>query len=91
MSIKVLTASLLISAAFASVAASADDGIANSNDSSIFDRDEASVIIALNDRGIRATGVEEWAGVVRAFVEDEQGHTTFQFFQPDRLEAIERN
>lgn len=47
-----------------------------------------SVVAQLNEKGINATEVEDWSGLVRAYVTQEDGSQTMQFFTPGSLEQV---
>lgn len=47
-----------------------------------------SIVAQLQQRGINATAVEDWSGLVRAFVTLEDGTQTMQFFTPGSLEPV---
>lgn len=48
-----------------------------------------SVLTELQQRGINATAVEDWSGLIRAYVTLEDGSQTMQFFQPGSLEQVQ--
>lgn len=48
-----------------------------------------TVLAELNQRGIRATTVEDWSGLVRAFVTLDDGSQEMQFFRPGSLERVQ--
>jgi len=47
-----------------------------------------SLVARLHDKGIEATSVESWGGLVRAYVIDADGRQTMQFFTPDTLTQV---
>lgn len=49
--------------------------------------DADSVLLRLQQQGVDATSVEEWNGLVRAFVEVD-GRQTMQYFDPDTLAPV---
>jgi len=51
-----------------------------------FDADR--VLRQLQDRGIAATAVEQWNGLIRAYVEVD-GSQIMQYFDPDTLAPVE--
>ena len=53
----------------------------------IFDHEEAAVMGSLTSRGLDVSGVEEWGGLIRAFVVDADGSTTMQFFDKNDLSS----
>ena len=48
-----------------------------------------SVLSQLQQKGINATAVEDWSGLIRAYVTLEDGSQTMQFFQPGSLEQVQ--
>src|SRR5690606_5486515 len=44
-----------------------------------------SIVNRLQAQGVNAASVEEWSGLVRAYVELEDGRQAMQLFTPDRL------
>lgn len=54
------------------------------------DRDRRASLIQtkLNDRGVEAVRVEEWGGLIRAYVAQPEGGTKMQFFEPITLERV---
>lgn len=47
-----------------------------------------TILIRLQQSGVPATSVEEWGGLVRAFVTQPDGSQAMQFFAPDSLEPV---
>ena len=47
-----------------------------------------SVLAQLQQKGINATAVEDWSGLIRAYVTQEDGSQTMQFFKPGSLEQV---
>ncbi|KKB76157.1 hypothetical protein VW29_20625 [Devosia limi DSM 17137] len=47
-----------------------------------------SVLARLQAQGVAATGVEQWGGLVRAYVTLEDGSQVMQFFAPDSLNRV---
>ncbi len=47
-----------------------------------------SVLARLQAQGVAATDVEEWGGLVRAYVTLEDGRQVMQFFAPDSLNRV---
>nr|WP_295883726.1 hypothetical protein [uncultured Devosia sp.] len=43
---------------------------------------------SLRDRGIVTSGFEEWSGLIRAWVPNDQGGTSMVFLDPDTLELV---
>lgn len=48
----------------------------------------SSVLNRLQEKGINATAVEDWSGLIRAYVTLEDGTQTMQFFTPGSLEQV---
>jgi hypothetical protein len=48
-----------------------------------------SVLNQLQQKGINATAVEDWSGLIRAYVTLEDGTQTMQFFTPGSLEQVQ--
>lgn len=48
-----------------------------------------SVIAQLQEKGVNATAVEDWSGLIRAYVTLEDGSQTMQFFKPGSLEQVQ--
>lgn len=48
-----------------------------------------SVLAQLQQKGVNATAVEDWSGLIRAYVTLEDGSQTMQFFKPGSLEQVE--
>jgi len=47
-----------------------------------------SVVLDLRAKGINATEVEEWGGLIRAFVTGENGAQSMQLFTPGTLTQV---
>lgn len=48
-----------------------------------------SVLNRLQEKGINATAVEDWSGLIRAYVTLEDGSQVMQFFTPGSLEQVQ--
>ncbi|KQX38711.1 hypothetical protein ASD04_08640 [Devosia sp. Root436] len=48
-----------------------------------------SVLSQLQQKGVNATAVEDWSGLIRAYVTLEDGSQTMQFFKPGSLEQVQ--
>jgi hypothetical protein len=48
-----------------------------------------SILVQLQQKGINATAVEDWSGLIRAYVTLEDGSQTMQFFTPGSLEQVQ--
>ena len=48
-----------------------------------------SVLTQLQRNGVNATAVEDWSGLIRAYVTLEDGSQVMQFFQPGSLKQVE--
>lgn len=47
-----------------------------------------SILTSLHQKGVNATAVEEWGGLVRAYVTLDNGQQTMELFQPGSLEKV---
>lgn len=47
-----------------------------------------SILAELQQKGVNATAVEDWSGLVRAYVTLEDGSQTMQLFTPGSLEQV---
>lgn len=47
-----------------------------------------SVLAQLQQKGVNATAVEDWSGLIRAYVTLEDGSQTMQFYKPGSLEQV---
>ncbi|MCR6671011.1 hypothetical protein [Devosia ginsengisoli] len=47
-----------------------------------------SVLAQLQQQGVNATSVEDWSGLIRAYVTLDDGTQTMQFFKPGSLEQV---
>jgi len=47
-----------------------------------------SVLAQLQQKGVNATAVEDWSGLIRAYVTLDDGSQTMQFFKPGSLEQV---
>ena len=81
---------LVATAAFAGAAAPAFADVFGEN-ASTESRDFTaySIMTQLHEKGINATAVEEWSGLVRAFVTLEDGSQVMQYFTPGSLEQVQ--
>ncbi|KKC34028.1 hypothetical protein [Devosia psychrophila] len=59
----------------------------NENDT-IVGRSKTLVEVALRERGVVTSGLEEWGGLIRAWVPNEDGGTSMQFFDADTLQPV---
>lgn len=48
-----------------------------------------SIVTRLQQQGVNATAVEEWSGLIRAYVTQADGTQTMQFFVPGSLQPVE--
>jgi hypothetical protein len=60
------------------------------SDRTIHSHWEFSLENALRDRGVATARVEEWGSLIRAFVQNPDGSTSMQFFDPDTLQQVSR-
>ncbi|MCY1546270.1 hypothetical protein D9M68_822590 [compost metagenome] len=49
-----------------------------------------SVLVQLKQKGVNASAVEEWSGLIRAYVTLEDGSQVMQFYKPGSLEQVQR-
>ena len=64
------------------------NGVFGSGDNEAQDWVADSIVTRLQQQGVNATSVEEWGGLVRAYVTLEDGTEVMQFFTPGSLEQI---
>lgn len=76
---------LVTAASLAGIGAPAFAAQSLVNDSSF---DNSTIIARLHDQGVKASAVEEWGDLVRAYVTLEDGTTTMQFFSNDTLTPV---
>lgn len=69
---------------------SSETGSNNSQNEDVGSRAFArqSILARLQAQGVNATSVESWGGLVRAYVVQENGAQTMQFFTPDTLTQV---
>jgi hypothetical protein len=81
---------LVATAAFAGVAAPAFADTTAFGDVTPEMREfvQDNVVAQLNQKGINATEVEDWSGLIRAYVTLEDGTQTMQFYTPGSLELV---
>jgi hypothetical protein len=48
----------------------------------------STIVDRLQEQGVNATSVENWGGLIRAYVVQEDGTEVMQFFAPGSLEQI---
>ena len=51
-------------------------------------RSKFAIETALHDQGVKTTGIEEWSGLIRAWVPNGQGGTSMLFFDADTLQPV---
>ena len=54
----------------------------------IHGRSTFAIESALRDLGVTTSGVEEWGGLIRAWVPNANGGTSMQFFDADTLQPV---
>ena len=47
-----------------------------------------SILAELQQRGVNATAVEDWSGLIRAYVTLEDGSQVMQFYTPGSLQQV---
>ena len=72
----------------AETATGLDDFNGDEMDQSGYDTAAQNILSRLRDKGIDASAVEDWGGLVRAFVTTEDGRQVMQFFAPGSLEQV---
>ena len=65
-----------------------DDYNGDLSDQSSYDTAAQSILSRLRAQGVNATAVENWGGLVRAYVTVEDGHQIMQFFVPETLKQV---
>jgi hypothetical protein len=91
--IALLTAATLVGAAAPAwaepnTATGYDDFNGEELDQSGYDTAAQNIISRLQAQGVNATSVENWGGLVRAFVTLEDGRQVMQLFAPGTLEQV---
>ena len=89
--IKSSIAALLAVVAFSSVAApafAATSLVEHTNDDGDQYISRSDVLARLHENGVNATSVENWNGLVRAFVRLDNGNEVQQFFDRDTLAPV---
>lgn len=82
------TLSIAVSSIVALVGLSVVPTFAEDNGDSINGRSKFAIEAALRDQGVSTSGVEEWSGLIRAWVSDANGGTSMQFFDADTLQPV---
>jgi hypothetical protein len=57
-------------------------------DQSAYETSAQNILSRLHDQGVNATSVEEWGGLVRAFVTQDDGRQVMQFYTPGTLQQV---
>jgi hypothetical protein len=57
-------------------------------DQSAYETSAQTILSRLHDQGVNATSVEEWGGLVRAFVTQDDGRQVMQFYTPGTLQQV---
>lgn len=63
-------------------------GVFGSGDNEAHDWVADTILTRLQQDGVKATSVEEWGGLVRAYVTLEDGSEVMQFYTPGTLDQI---
>lgn len=82
-----LVAAVAVAGAAAPAMADTEGLFYGSSDWQQFQQD--SIVARLQQQGVNATAVEEWSGLVRAYVTQSDGTQTMQFFAPGSLQPVE--
>ena len=67
------------------------DSVFGNTDYTQIDNAKSAVQQELLQKGVKATGVDEWGGYVRADVQLADGTTAVRFFQPGSLVPVDIN
>lgn len=86
--IKNTVIALLAVASVSAVAVPAFAAPIASTDAVTFNWPNDAILADLHDKGVNATSVEEWGGLVRAFVKLDNGAEVMQFFTPGTLNPV---
>lgn len=89
--IKTTVVALVAAVAFAGVAAPAFAATSVFGDDSTPEMREFmadGVVTQLRQQGVNVSGVEDWSGLIRAYVTLEDGTQTMQFYTPGSLEQV---
>lgn len=76
------------SLAGAAAPAYADSAFGDNVSTEMRDFTAASIVSELQQKGINATSVEDWSGLIRAFVTLEDGTQAMQLYTPGSLELV---
>lgn len=82
------TAALVAGVALPAFAAQAPDETDNDNGYLTGEVANDYTLLRLHEKGINATSVEDWNGLVRAFVTKEDGTQAMQLFDADSLAPV---
>jgi len=77
-----------VSSIIAVIGLSVAPTFASDGEDTINGRSKFAIETALQDMGVSTSRVEEWGGLVRAWVSDGNGGTTMQFFETDSLQPV---
>lgn len=61
---------------------------ADEDDEKTHGRWDFAIEAELRDRGVIVSGVEEWGGLIRAWIPNENGGTSMMFIDPDTLMPV---
>jgi hypothetical protein len=88
--IKKTVIALVAAASFAGVVAPAmaDTGAFGDGSPEMREFTADSILSSLQNKGVNATSVEEWGGLVRAYVKLDNGAQAMQLFVPGSLEQV---
>ena len=88
--IALLTAATLVGVAAPAFAESGggQSDFNEEDNSSAYNTAAQNILSRLRDQGVNATSVEQWGGLVRAFVVQEDGRQVMQFFAPGSLQQV---
>lgn len=77
-----------VSSIVALIGLSAIPTLADDAEETINGRSKFAIEVALHDLGVTTSGIEEWSGLIRAWVPNETGGTSMQFFDADTLQPV---
>lgn len=79
---------IILPALIAALAIGGGAASAFASEGKVFDYSTAAVTAEIAAQGFNVTDVEEWGTQVVATVIDDQGHTSFRYFDPDTLKLV---
>lgn len=89
--IKNTVIALVAAVAFAGAAAPAfanESAFGDASSTEMREFTQNSIVAELQQRGINASNVEDWSGLIRAYVTLEDGTQVMQFYTPGSLQQV---